>query len=159
VSLNCYLWSGQLSFELYRSSEPKKALLLFHDLIRELGTDSGFDRICTLFEIETAQASIAYRFASNQSTASTLISTCLRTSLQGYRDLDDYSSFISQLYKLTREDLKRVYKRYFTQFLSSITEPVTIMTCPASTEGVESLLLSFSSFVAFKEQNLADFAL
>ena len=159
--MNCYLWSGQLSFELYRSSEPKKALLLFQDLIRELGTEEGFDRICTMFEIETAQASIAYRFASNQSTASTLIGTCLRTSLQGYHDLEDYSSFILQLYKLTRDDLKRVYKRYFTQFLSTspATEPVTIMTCPASDEGVKALLSSVSSNVEFELHNLLDFAL
>ena len=154
--MNCYLWSGQLSFELYRSSEPKKALLFFHQFLEELGTQEGFDRICTLFEVETAQASIAYRWASDQSTASTLISTALRTSLQGYKDIEDYSSFIEELYKVTVTDLKRVFKRYFYQFLSN--SRITIMTCPASDEGIKKFSTSFASMgILFNVKGLSDF--
>jgi Zn-dependent M16 (insulinase) family peptidase len=80
--LSCYLWTGQISLEIYRSSEPVKALIIFYELLEELCTTRGFEKYCSDYEIETAQASVAYRWASDSATACSLISTALRSSLQ-----------------------------------------------------------------------------
>lgn len=120
ASLNCYLWAGQLSFDLYRASEPQKALAVLYEILKDLYTTEGFDRLCSQFEIETASASIAYRWASAGSTASSLISTCLKSSLQGFKGLSDYTGFISELYKVTKEDLQRVLREYYSRFFEKI---------------------------------------
>ena len=76
-----YLWHGQLAFELYRASEPAKGLQAFYDIIKKIIDPNQFDQLCSPFDIETAQSSIAYRWVSERSTAGALISTSLRSSL------------------------------------------------------------------------------
>ncbi|KAJ3335283.1 hypothetical protein HDU91_002256, partial [Kappamyces sp. JEL0680] len=117
ASLNCYLWSGQMAFDLYRTSEPQKATKVFYDIIQRLDTDEGFDELCSPFEIETAQSSLAYRWVSNGATASSLLATCLRSSLQGFAHVDEYLDFIQDLYKVTARDLRRVVRSTLVKFL------------------------------------------
>ncbi|KAJ3254769.1 hypothetical protein HK103_006844 [Boothiomyces macroporosus] len=133
ANVNCYLWAGQLSIDIYRSSEPSKALAVFHDLIKYISTDKGFEETFTEFEIDTAQAGIAYRWASDGATASSLLSTALRASLRGYKDIKDYQSVIRELYQVTKADLKRVIETYFKLFLLEDMR-VTVVTSPGGDE-------------------------
>lgn len=81
AGLSAYLWHGQLSYDVSKSSEPKKALLAFYEIVKELQTDSGIDRLCTKFDIETAQSSVAYRWVSERSSNGALLATSLRAAL------------------------------------------------------------------------------
>ncbi|KAI8903628.1 Metalloenzyme, LuxS/M16 peptidase-like protein [Gorgonomyces haynaldii] len=82
ASVNCALWSGTIGFNLYRATEPQKALGIFHDLVKEMQTREGLDRLFTQHDIEMAQSSLAYGWISQCSTSADLIATCLRSSLQ-----------------------------------------------------------------------------
>lgn len=128
ASITCYLWAGQLSFDLYRSSEPRLALMVFYKILEDLMTPEGIEKICSDYEIQTAQAAVAYRWSSSGATASSLVYNALRYSLQGFKDLKEYSVFIKELYKVTRADLQRVVKKYFSLFLSK--DRLTVLTCP-----------------------------
>jgi Zn-dependent M16 (insulinase) family peptidase len=159
--INCYLWAGQLSFDLYRTSDPRMALLAFYDILREMKTEEGFLKYCTEFEIDTARASIAYRWASNGSTASSVISTALRTSLQGFENIQDHSEFIKELYLVRIVDLRRVFESYFLKFFGG--ERVTVVTTPQG-EKVKELKNSFEiktcnaeDFISFSVHSLHDF--
>jgi hypothetical protein len=55
---------------------------VFFDILEYLGTDAGFKELCSEFHIETARASIAYRFASRWSTAGACIGSVLRSSMR-----------------------------------------------------------------------------
>jgi Zn-dependent M16 (insulinase) family peptidase len=149
--LNCFIWAGQLSFELYRTSEPKLALQSFYHILEELGTEVGFSKICSDYEIQTAQASIAYRWVSSGSTTSAIISTALRTTLQGFRNLKEHGEFVDQLYKVSRSDLKRCYEKYFKLFFTN--SRVTVVTAPTG-ESVKTLKESFMDSSMRKDYQL-----
>lgn len=78
------------------------------------------------FDIETAQASIAYGWISHRATAGSCISTALRASLWGFKSLEDHGVFIEKLYEVTKEDLKRCASKYFSKFFTN--ERVTCLT-------------------------------
>ncbi len=101
ADLSCYLWAGQICFDLYRASEPFKALMVFYDILESMMSPEGFDSI-TDFDIETAQSSIAYRRASNGATPGSVISTSLRSSLEGYSSLQEYTDFVQGIIIITR---------------------------------------------------------
>jgi Zn-dependent M16 (insulinase) family peptidase len=152
ANMYCYLWAGQLSFELYQSSEPQKALQVFYDLLEKLGID--FDVLCSDYEIETAQASVAYRWAADSSTACTIMSTALRSSLQGFTDLDDCFGFVNVMYQVKRSDLKRVFEKYFRKFLGN--EKNTVVVTPMGK--MEDATKSFLDYnLEFKSYQLKDF--
>ena len=54
----------------------------FYAILEKLLNPTEFDQLCTPFDIETAQSSIAYRWVSERSTSGSVIATSLRTSLQ-----------------------------------------------------------------------------
>ena len=81
-SLCLYLWSGQLAFSLYDSSEPQKATMEFYQIIEEMNTDEGWAKICSDFHIDTAKASVVYKNVSSKSTASGVIYSYLRGALR-----------------------------------------------------------------------------
>ncbi|KAJ3268748.1 hypothetical protein HDV01_002321 [Terramyces sp. JEL0728] len=153
ANVNAYLWSGQLSIDIYRSSEPSKALSVFHELVESISTDKGFDQVFTKFEIDTAQAGIAYRWASDGATASSLLSTALRASLRGYKDIKDYQSIIRELYQVTKSDLKRVIEQYFLLFLQK-DKRVTVVTAPGG-KGTDQVYQGFGK--DFSVGKLEDF--
>lgn len=64
------------------ASEPVKGLAAFHDILRKMEKIDEFDKLCSDFEMETARASIAYRYVSERSTSAGMITTCLRSSLR-----------------------------------------------------------------------------
>ncbi|KAJ2992542.1 hypothetical protein HDV02_002994 [Globomyces sp. JEL0801] len=165
ASLNCYIWAGQISFDLYRASEPQKALNVFYDILSSMSTPEGFSKLCNEFDIKTSQCSIAYRWVSHGSTADTLIATSLRSSLQGYANLDDYTDFIEDLYKVTVKDLQRVYELYFKQFLSDSVRATVLITTAG--DQVDTLKSSFKQLspvtpesyqIDFKQFKLSDFS-
>ena len=82
AGLNLFLWTGQLCFELMDASEPYKGLLAFYDILEKLKTDDGFEDLCSDFEMETARASLAYRFVSERATSAGIISQALRSQLK-----------------------------------------------------------------------------
>lgn len=151
VSLSCYLWAGQLSFELYRSSEPEKGLAVFQSILQDLFTKDGFEKYCGKYPIETAKASVAYRWAANCSTSSSLISTTLRSSIQGFKNLDDYRGFVSDLDLVTSKDLERVLNKYYSLFLG---DKVTVVVTPPG----ESEKIAKSMGKEFITYSLDDFA-
>ncbi|ORX60755.1 hypothetical protein BCR36DRAFT_272715 [Piromyces finnis] len=81
-SLCLYLWSGQLAFSLYDSSEPQKATMEFYQIIEEMNTDEGWAKICSDFHIDTAKASVVYKNVSSKSTASGVTYSYLRGALR-----------------------------------------------------------------------------
>jgi len=81
-SLCLYLWSGQLAFSLYDSSEPQKATMEFYQIIEEMNTEEGWAKICSDFHIDTAKASVVYKNVSSKSTASGVIYSYLRGALR-----------------------------------------------------------------------------
>ncbi|KAJ3082154.1 hypothetical protein HK102_001886, partial [Quaeritorhiza haematococci] len=125
--LTLYLWSGQLTFELQDSSEPRRALLEFYRILSELGTSEGFDKICGQWEVETARAAVLYRNACERASGVGVVGCALRSALKGFTSLEDYDGFQQKLYAVTREDLKRVYEKYFSRFLEWNSR-VTVMT-------------------------------
>lgn len=81
ASVSVYLWHGQLSIEINKSSDPYKALSHFYKILEKLLSPDGFEEICSSFAIETAQSSVAYGWVSQRSTAGSCIATALRASL------------------------------------------------------------------------------
>jgi len=81
-SVCLYLWSGQLAFSLYDSSEPQKATMEFYQIIEEMNTEEGWKNICSDFHIDTAKASVVYKNVSSKSTAAGVIYSYLRGALR-----------------------------------------------------------------------------
>lgn len=110
------LWAGILQLGIYRSSEPRKALVVFYDILDYLATAKGFDEMCSDFNIDTARSMVAYNRCSAKSSASGNISSALRSSLRGNTPLDEQEQD-RILSTITRDDVKRVYEKYFLKFL------------------------------------------
>ncbi|KAI8826708.1 uncharacterized protein EV422DRAFT_511122 [Fimicolochytrium jonesii] len=119
ASIHISLWTGQLSFELYESSEPHRALLEFYGILNKLQTDAGFEELCSDFHIETARASVAYKAASAKSTSGGLIVGALRSVLRGFKTLEEEEVFHKELYKVDKTALKRVLHTYFLRFFDT----------------------------------------
>ncbi|KAJ3008587.1 hypothetical protein HKX48_008446, partial [Thoreauomyces humboldtii] len=113
ASIHISLWTGMLSFELYESSEPRKAVSEFYAILESLGTPSGFHDICSRFNVETATASAAYKYASAKSTSAGLVVGALRGALRGFKSLEDEQTFQHGLYAVTDDDLRRAYEKYY----------------------------------------------
>ncbi|TPX68367.1 hypothetical protein SpCBS45565_g03135 [Spizellomyces sp. 'palustris'] len=127
ASVHISLWTGQLSFELYESSEPRRALLAFYSILTKLGTPVGFDEICSQFNLETARASVAYKAASSRATSGGVVVSDLRAVLRGFKTLEEEEAFHQRLYAVTRDDLRRVYADYFMRFFD-VDRRITVAT-------------------------------
>ncbi|KAI8915216.1 Metalloenzyme, LuxS/M16 peptidase-like protein [Powellomyces hirtus] len=137
ASLHLSLWTGQLSFELYESSEPRRALIEFYDILHRLDTPAGFDETCSRFNVETARASVAYKYASAKSTSGGLVVGALRGALRGFESLEEEEAFQQGLYSVTVEQLRNAYAKYFVRFLDADTRITVATTAPDS--GAETL--------------------
>jgi Zn-dependent M16 (insulinase) family peptidase len=126
-SLCLYLWSGQLAFSLYDSSEPQKATMEFYQIIEEMNTEEGWAKICSDFHIDTAKASVVYKNVSSKSTASGVIYSYLRGALRGFVDSGEDILYNKYVQEVTSADLKRVYNKYYRQFLDP-SKRFTVMT-------------------------------
>jgi Zn-dependent M16 (insulinase) family peptidase len=82
TSLDLFHWTGQLVFDLQDSSEPQRALVCFYEILEKLGTDTGFNEICSLFHLESAKACVSFRIMSQVATAGNVIFSSLRSSLR-----------------------------------------------------------------------------
>ncbi|KAI9201919.1 Metalloenzyme, LuxS/M16 peptidase-like protein [Polychytrium aggregatum] len=149
ASVNVYLWTGMLSFELYDASEPHRGLLAFYDILEQLATESGFDSLCSEFNLQTARASAAYKACASRSTASGLIVGTLRSMLRGFTSIQEEDAHRKQLYLVTRSDLKRVYVQYFRRFLDE-RERLTVITSPPG-QATSDLIESFARAPTAKE--------
>eukprot|EP00842_Homolaphlyctis_polyrhiza_P004732 jgi/Hompol1/525/HPOL_004175-RA len=130
VSLSVCLWIGQLSFDLYEASDPHKALIAFYRILESLCTKEGFADMCSPFNIETARASVAYRWVSEGATAGGVISTALRASLQGFTSLEERRKYVERLYQVTSDDLQRVLRSHFLKFFDATQRTTVLVTVP-----------------------------
>jgi Zn-dependent M16 (insulinase) family peptidase len=111
------LMLGYLCFSLYESSEPVQATSIFHDILRRLDSVDGEAEWLNAFLIETAQASLTYHFYSMMSTPAQVIFGALRSLSFGYRSAEQEFLDFQRMRLVTKEDIKRVYRKYFTAFL------------------------------------------
>ncbi|KAI9015118.1 Metalloenzyme, LuxS/M16 peptidase-like protein [Gaertneriomyces semiglobifer] len=156
------LWTGQLSFELYESSEPCRALAAFYQILEDLSTDAGFEDVCSTFNIETARASLAYIAASAKSTSGGMVTSALRAVLRGFKSPEEEDEFQKGLYSVSKEDLRRVHAKYFMQFLGPSRMTVAITTPGSICETLikESATQEKSTWtIAFRETHLDELKL
>ena len=133
ASLNVYLWLGQISLDVYDSTEPYKCLIAFYRILETImlhleGNNQQEDDICNDFHLGTARASIAFKWVSECSTPGGVISTSLRSSLRGFKSLKEHQEYLRELYKVTRDDLRRVFHKYFAQFLDDSKRVTVVVT-------------------------------
>jgi Zn-dependent M16 (insulinase) family peptidase len=86
ASVSTALWSGLLTFDLSDSSDPVKALSVFHELLSDIIDEaSGIRRpsIITEETVRTAQAVQLYQFVAERSTPTGLFATASRCALRG----------------------------------------------------------------------------
>ncbi|KAJ3070608.1 hypothetical protein HDU98_006362 [Podochytrium sp. JEL0797] len=139
ASLYLSAWTGQLSFDVSESSDPYLATLEFHRLLRHLSTDAGFAEIASPFNIETARASVVYRSVTEKSTSGGCIGTVLRRCLRGVVTEEQERVFESGVVDVDGKDLRRVFGRYFGQFLEDDRRVVALVTKSMSGEEVEAM--------------------
>ncbi|KAJ3278128.1 hypothetical protein HK104_002628 [Borealophlyctis nickersoniae] len=159
ASLSLALWTGYLTFDLSDASEPHKAVLAFYDILRKVGSESGFEEVCGEFEVETARASRVYKEACERSTGGAVVGAVLRGALRGFKSLEEEEAHQQLLYKVTREDLRRVYKKYFCRFFEAESR-VTVMTTPPG-KSAKKLVKEFASgtgsdCIKFRETKLEE---
>jgi hypothetical protein len=84
VSLDTYLFSGQLVFSVHDSSEPAKSLNIFYDLLKKMGSNGldSFKEFCNPREMDTAKAGILFRWVNSRATPTDVIGTSLRNQIR-----------------------------------------------------------------------------
>lgn len=116
-SIGVSLWTGVMQLDIYRSSEPRKALIVFYDIIEYMATTQGWDDLCSDFHVDTARSMVAYNRVVSKSTAGGNISSVLRCSLRGQSEADQQEQE-KLLSLINRDDLKRVFDKHFLKFLA-----------------------------------------
>ncbi|KAF9182304.1 hypothetical protein BGZ50_004980 [Haplosporangium sp. Z 11] len=116
-SISVYLWTAQMAFEIRDAMDPIKAYDAFLDIIRLMDTDWEAT-VGGQFEIETAMASQAYQTCMERATAGGALSWTLRGAVRGYTSIEELTKVSNYMYKVGVADLKRVYNKYFKQFLN-----------------------------------------
>ncbi|KAG0264586.1 hypothetical protein BGZ95_003552 [Linnemannia exigua] len=154
-SISVYLWTAQMAFEVRDAMDPVKAYDAFLDIIRRMETEWEAT-VGGQFEIETAMASQAYQTCMERATAGGALSWVLRGAVRGYTSVDELSKTGNYLYKVTVADLKRVYSKYFKQFLNGRDGLTTVLLTPPSPP--ESIKSHFAQYgIDFQEAALLDF--
>ncbi|KAG0370552.1 hypothetical protein BC939DRAFT_297711 [Gamsiella multidivaricata] len=154
-SVSVYLWTAQMAFEVREAMDPVKAYDAFLDIIRQMDTDwEGV--VGDQFEIETAMASQAYQTCMEKATAGGALSWLLRGAVRGHTTIEALTKNGSYLYKVGVPDLKRVYNKYFKQFLNGRQGLTTVLLTPPSPP--ESIKTHFAQYgIDFEEAALQDF--
>ncbi|KAK5799207.1 hypothetical protein F5H01DRAFT_358178 [Linnemannia elongata] len=154
-SISVYLWTAQMAFEIRDAMDPIKAYDAFLDIIRRMDTEWE-ETVGGQFEIETAMASQAYQTCMERATAGGALSWVLRGAVRGYTSVDELSKTGNYLYKVTVDDLKRVYNKYFKQFLNGREGLTTVLLTPPSPP--DSIKSHFAQYgIDFQEAALQDF--
>jgi Zn-dependent M16 (insulinase) family peptidase len=117
------IWSGCLQFDVERASEPRKALIVFYDILEYINTPAGFADLCSEFNIDTARSMVSYNKCAGKSTATGNIASVLRNGLRGMSAEDQAEQEVI-LKGITGVDVKRVFDKYFMRFMGS--ERVTV---------------------------------
>lgn len=151
--LSIALWTGQLCFELMDASDPVKGLLSFYSILESLQHD--FSKTCSEYELETARASLAYRFVSERATGCGIISQSLRSALRGTDFLEVDSNLIN-LKTVTISDLQRVFSLYLTRFLD-MNQRFTFITTADGEKGANTLKSFIDNGIPIRLTPLKDF--
>ncbi|KAJ3237057.1 hypothetical protein HDU81_010060 [Chytriomyces hyalinus] len=144
ASLNLAAWSGQLTFDLSESSDPHRALVEFFRILKALAADDGFSELASSFNIETARASVMYRVVTEKSTGGGCIGASLRRCLRGFITEEQETAHQRALVSVTAQDLKRIYKTYFSQFFHPKARIATLVTKAQKTGALETMKASFA---------------
>ncbi|KAF9965299.1 hypothetical protein BGZ70_005101 [Mortierella alpina] len=154
-SIAVYLWTAQMAFEIRDAMDPIKAYDAFLDIIRAMDTDWE-TTIGGQFEIETAMASQAYQTCMERATAGGALSWVLRGAVRGYTSVEELTKCNNYMYKVGVADLKRVYNKYFKQFLNGRQGLTTVLLTPPSPP--ESIKTHFAQYgIDFQEVALQEF--
>ncbi|KAF9585275.1 hypothetical protein BGW38_003101 [Lunasporangiospora selenospora] len=155
ASLSVYHWTGQMAFEVRVATDPVKAYDAFLDIIRSMETD--WDSVVGgQFEMETAQATRVYQTCMERATAGGVLSWILRGAIMGYKSMESLTKSHQYLYKVGVSDLKRVYHKYFKQFLNGKSGLTTVLLTPPSPP--ESIKTHFVQYgMHFEDISLEDF--
>ncbi|KAI1314376.1 hypothetical protein EDD11_002241 [Mortierella claussenii] len=154
-SISVYLWTAQMAFEVREAMDPVKAYDAFLEIIAKMDTDWE-EIVGGQFEMETAMASQAYQTCMERATAGGALSWVLRGAVRGYTSLAELIRSNDYLYKVGVPDLKRVYRKYFKQFLNGREGLTTVLlTPPSPSESIKSHFLQYG--IDFKEATLQDF--
>jgi len=108
---------GFLCFSLYESTNPVEAVEIWNNILRKLGTEEGEKEWLNDFLIETAMASVTYHFHSSLATPINVIFNSLRNLALGFRTPEAEHEHFQRLKQVTKADIIRVYKKYFSLFL------------------------------------------
>lgn len=108
---------GFLCFSLYESTNPVEAVEIWYNILKRLGTEEGEKEWLNDFLIETAMASVTYHFHSSLATPINVIFNSLRNLALGFRTPEAEHEHFQRLKQVTKADLQRVYKKYFSLFL------------------------------------------
>ncbi|KAJ3248634.1 Presequence protease, mitochondrial [Chytriomyces hyalinus] len=144
ASLNLAAWSGQLTFDLSESSDPQRALVEFFRILKALETDDGFAELASSFNIETARASVMYRVVTEKATGGGCIGASLRRCLRGFITEEQEAAHQRALVAVTAQDLKRIYKTYFSQFFHPKGRIATLVTKAQKAAALETMKASFA---------------
>ncbi|KAI8846424.1 hypothetical protein BC829DRAFT_445338 [Chytridium lagenaria] len=145
ATMHLAIWTGQLSFEVHESTDPHAALVEMQRILLQLADDSnngGFSQLAAPENIETARASVAYRIVEGRSYARGVVVSGLRSLLRGFGSLDEEEEGDADLYKVTAEDLKVAFWKYFWQFMDPARRVVVLVTPEG--DGVAPLIDSFA---------------
>ncbi|KAJ3108155.1 hypothetical protein HDU97_002067 [Phlyctochytrium planicorne] len=152
ATMHLALWTGQLSFEVHESTDPRGALVELYKILLDLADDDGFKKLAADVHLETARASVAYRIVESRSTAKGVVSAGLRSALRGFASLDEEEDNDQNLYSVTAADVKAAFWKYYWQFMdpSRINgigigfRRVVVLVTPEG-EGVAPMVKSFSA--------------
>ncbi|KAG0200217.1 hypothetical protein BGX28_006667 [Mortierella sp. GBA30] len=154
-SISVYLWTAQMAFEIRDAMDPVKAYDAFLDIIRMMEMDWE-GTVGGQFEIETAMASQAYQTCMERATAGGALSWVLRGAVRGYTSIEELTKCNNYMYRVGVADLKRVYNKYFKQFLNGREGLTTVLLTPPSPP--ESVKTHFAQYgIDFQEAALQDF--
>ncbi|KAF9436745.1 hypothetical protein BGZ76_003102 [Entomortierella beljakovae] len=154
-SISVYLWTAQMAFEIREAMDPIKAYDAFLEIIRQMD-DDWESVVGGQFEIETAMASQAYQTCMERATPGGVLSWVLRGAIRGYTSIEDLKKNNNYLHKVGVSDLKRVYNKYFKQFLDGRKGLTTVLLTPPSPS--ESIKTHFAQYgINFQETALKEF--
>ncbi|KAJ3392913.1 hypothetical protein HDU84_003129 [Entophlyctis sp. JEL0112] len=136
-------WTGQLNYDVSESSDPYQAVTEFFGILNSFGTDEGFSKICSSFNLETARAAVAFRLVAEKSTGAACIGAWLRKGLRGILTDNEESEIEKSLFKVTDEDLRKVYNTHFRKFFGGDSRFAVLITKPQTDAETDDLVRKF----------------
>ncbi|KAI9034064.1 Metalloenzyme, LuxS/M16 peptidase-like protein [Hyaloraphidium curvatum] len=130
VSLSSH--SGLLRFDAWECTDVRKALYGLWDVL------GSIEAALTETEIEAARASLAFGMVEGRGTTGGAVWSAITGAVKGFKTLDEELDYESKLFALGRDDLLKVYNRYFRQFLDAKGRVLVAVVPRGSAKGIAS---------------------